>query len=355
MPKEFTEKLTDLYFDPANPRLIGEFGNDQDKMFRFLITDIGVEDLLESISASGLFNADPIIVKERPKIGGFFVIEGNRRLAALKLLKGIRPGDGLPIPSVPAVSPEVAKTFDEIKVQSGWPDEVLQAYLGYKHVTASREWSPDAKAKFVFEHAKGDFSIENLRKFARSLGTKYPTLKRWLIAYLTLKQAESKGVFDPEKAPAKGYFGAFYTLLGGQQAQNFLDLKDDPLTETPVPNGKMKELGDFIKWTIGTKTMPSLVNSRQQTQFEQVLASSKALQHFRVKGDLAGSLLYTEYNAEEIAAKFREAAYGIEDTLTKLFDVRDNPVVKEALTELERAFKKVRVNMKPGAATAELE
>jgi hypothetical protein len=355
MPKEFTAKLADLYFDPGNPRLIGDFADDQDKMFRFLITDIGVDDLLESISASGLFNADPIIVRDRPKGGGYFVIEGNRRLAALKLLKGIRPNDGQPIPAVPEVSPDVAKTFEELNVQSGWPDEVLQAYLGYKHVTASREWSPDSKAKFVFEHAKGDFSVENLRRFAKSLGTKYPTLKRWLIAYLTLKQAESKELFDPETAPAKGYFGAFYTLLGGQQAQKVLELKDDPLTETPVPNARMKELGEFIKWTIGTKTIPALVNSRMQKQFEQVLASPKALQHFRVKGDLDVSLLYTEYNAEEIAAKFREAAYSIEDTLTKLLDVSDSPVVKEAFTELERAFKKVRVNMKSGSAAAETE
>jgi ParB-like nuclease domain len=355
MPNEFTAKLEELYFDPANPRLIGDFGDDQDKMFRFLITDIGVDDLLESISASGLFNADPIIVRDRPKDGGYFVIEGNRRLAALKLLRGIRPNDGLPIPAVPAISSDVAKTFEALKVQSGWPDELLQAYLGYKHVTASREWSPDAKAKFVFEHAKGDYSTANLRRFAKSLGTKYPTLKRWLIAYLTLRQAEKRELFDPETAPAKGYFGAFYTLLGGQQAQRFLGLKDDPLGESPVPDDRMKELGEFIKWTVGTRTLPGLVNSRQQKQFEQVLASPKALQHFRVKGDLDGSLLYTEYNAEEIAAKFREAAYTIEDTLTKLFDVRENPAVREAFSELEKAYRKARLNINSHGTQPEAE
>src|SRR6185437_7894031 len=240
------------------------------------------------------------------------------------LLSGERPDDGLPMPSVPEVPPAIAQTFSSLKVQSGWTPELLQAYLGYKHVTASREWSPEAKAKFVFEHAGGDLSENNLRKFARTLGTKYPTLRRWLIAYLTLRQAERKGSFDPTKAPAKGYFGAFYTLLGGQQAQKFLDLQDAPLTETPVPEGRMKQLGEFISWTIGTKETPSVVNSRQQKPFEQVLASPKALAHFRIKRDLDSSLLYTEYNAEEIAAKFREAAYSIEDCLIKLLDVQDN-------------------------------
>lgn len=348
MPTEFTAKLEELYFDPGNPRLIDDFGGNQTKMFRYLITDIGVEDLLESLSTSGLFEADPVIVKERSG-GGYFVVEGNRRLAALRLLTGKRPEDDQPIPSLPEISHEVEETFKKIKVQKGWSPDKLQAYLGYKHVTASREWAPEAKAKFVFEHANNDFSIENLRKFARSLGTRYPTLKRWLIAYLTLKQAEKSEVFNPDTAPAKGYFGTFYTLLGGQQAQGFLSLKHDPIIQDPVPEDHLSELGEFIKWTIGTKESPASVNSRHQKQFEQVLSSPKALRHFRVKGDLAASLLYTEYNVEEIASKFREAAYSIEDCLTKLFDVRDNATVKEAFSELEGAYKKAKINMKQEA------
>ena len=345
MPNEFTARLQELFFDPSNPRLIGDFGeDDQEKMFRYLITDIGVEDLLESLSASGLFDADPIIVRDKPG-GGYYVIEGNRRLAALKLLAGERPDDGLPIPSIPQVSADISRTFDPIKVQSGWPPELLQAYLGYKHVTASREWSPEAKAKFVFTHAGGNFSAENLRKFAKSLGTKFPTLKRWLIAYLTLKQAESNDIFDPETAPAKGYFGTFYTLLGGLQAREFLNLQDDPIVEAPVPGDRLNQLAEFIKWTIGTKESPAVVNSRQQKKFEQVLGSPKALTHFRVKRDLESSLLYTEYNAAEIAAKFREAAYSIEECLAKLNDVRENAAVQEAFSEFERAYQKARLNM----------
>jgi len=355
MPKEFSAKLQELFFDPKNPRLIGDFGDgNQKKMFRYLITDIGVEDLLESLSASGLFDADPIIVRDKPG-GGYYVIEGNRRLAALKLLTGERPDDGLPTPTIPVVTPDIAKTFDPINVQGDWPPELLQAYLGYKHVTSSREWSPEAKAKFVFEHADGDLSEGNLRKFAKTLGTKFPTLKRWVIAYLTLRQAERKDIFDPAAVPAKGYFGTFYTLLGGHQAQKFLDLKDAPLTETPVPENREKQLGEFIQWTIGTKDNPAVVNSRQQKKFEQVLASPKALTHFRVKRELESSLLYTEYNAEEIAAKFREAAYSIEDCLTKLFDVRESVNVKESFSDLEKAYKKAKLNMGNDQAGTEKE
>jgi hypothetical protein len=313
-------------------------------MFRFLITDIGVDDLLLSLSTSGLYDADPIIVRDAETAGEYFVVEGNRRLAALKLLSGERPADKEPIPSIPAVSPEVADTFKQVKVHTGWTPSELTAYLGYKHVTASREWSPDAKAKFVYEHAKDDLSETNLRKYARSLGTKYPTLVRWLSAYLVLKQAQELKFFDPEQAPSKGYFGTFYTLLGGKQAQAFLGLQDE-MTKPLIPEQKTGALQDFVAWTIGTKTQPALVNSRQQKEFEQVLASEPALQHFRLRKDLSGSLLYTAFNAEQISERLLKAQYLINDCLVNLLDVREDSRVINAFDALEKSYQKARVFM----------
>jgi hypothetical protein len=344
MPTVLTVALTDLLFDPHNPRLVGDFGHDQSKMFRYLISEVGVDDLLESISTSGLFDADPIIVSPAKQSGKFYVIEGNRRLAALMLLSGETPNDKQPIPKIPPISAGASETFNTIKVQTDWTPEALQAYLGYKHVTASREWAPESKAKFVFEHANGDLSIENLRKFARTLGTKYPVLKRWLVAYLVLKQGQELGIFDPELAPSKGYFGTFYTLLGGKQTQKYLDIGGD-VKENPVPEDNHEKLGEILLWTVGTQEKDAVVNSRQQGQFEEVLASPRALAHFKLKGDLDSSLLYTEYNAEEIAVKFRRAAISIEDTLPKLNDVKDSPQVQDSFQELEGAQRKARINM----------
>ncbi len=345
MPDKFEVDLDELHFDPDNPRIVGPDGDEPNQIFRYLITEIGVDDLLQSISASGLIDGDPIIVKSRAE-GGYYVIEGNRRLAALKLLIGEKPQDEGPLPKIPEISNELKEALKTgIKVQSGWSDEALQAYLGYKHVTAAKEWPPEAKANFVFKHANDDFGKDNLTKFAKTLGTNYATLKRWLVALLILKQAEDNGFFDSATAPTKRYFGTFYTLLGGQEAQNFLDLQDE-IALNPVPETNLNNLDEFIKWTIGSKEVSRRVNSRQQAKFEQVLGSPTALQHFRVKGDLESALLYTEYNADQVTGKLRIAAYSIEECLPKLFDVRDSDNVIEAFSELEGAYKKARLNMK---------
>lgn len=344
-PTSFETNLQGLYFDPDNPRLIGEFDGDQNKIFRYLISEIGVDDLLQSISTIGFIDGDPFIVRERSD-GGYFVIEGNRRLAALKLLIGETPGDGDPLPTVPSMPPDQRDQLMRVRVQSGWSDELLQAYLGYKHVTSAREWPPEAKAKFVFTHAGGNFSKDNLTKFAKSLGTNYASLKRWLVAYLALRQAEEAGKFDPSLVPSKRYFGTFYTLLGGAAVKEFLDIRDDPISDTPVPPDRIEQLGDFVSWTIGSKAKAPIVNSRDQTKFEQVLESPKALDYFKVKGDLEGALFYTEFTVGEVAGKLREATYTVDDCIPRLYDVREDATVKEAFASFEQTYKKASWNMR---------
>jgi hypothetical protein len=340
-----------LLFDPQNPRLPEDLQGSQKRIFRYLVDDIGVEDLLNSMAASGVIECDPMIAREAED-DRFYIIEGNRRLAALKLLNGERIGDGVAEPSVPSITPEIASTLKEVRIQLGWDQDKLEAYLGYKHVTAARQWTPEAKAKFVLTHCGGDFSDENLSKFSRRVGTTPPTLRRWLIAYLALKQAEREGRFEPSEAYAKRYFGTFYTLLGSQQVQDFLGLKSGAISDTPVPASHLDKMGEFISWVIGTKKTPPILNSRSQQKFDAVLSSPSALQYFRAKKNLEGALLYTEFNSSQVAEKLLNAAYTIEECLPKIFDVKDEPNVISAVENLERAFQKLKINTAEQPSTA---
>ncbi len=228
--QETTANVADLRFDPHNPRLPEDVERNQPDIFRFIVREIGVDDLLDSFSSSGVINADPMIGRPAAtgeEAGHLYVIEGNRRLAALKLLNGQRVEDGEPQRAIPDLTAEVAQSIRQVRIQTGWPEDKLEAYLGYKHVTSSREWAPEAKARFVVDRCKGDYSPDTLGRFARRLGTKVPTLRRWLIALLTLKQAERAGKFDPSSAYSRRYFGTFYTLLGSADVQEFLKLSEN--------------------------------------------------------------------------------------------------------------------------------
>jgi hypothetical protein len=339
-------KVVDLRFDPHNPRLPEDVDRTQNDMFAFIVREIGVDDLLDSISASGVIEADPMIA--RPALPDedadhLYVIEGNRRLAALKLLNGERLNDGDAEKRIPPLATEIAESISSVVVQIGWPEDKLEAYLGYKHVTSSREWLPEAKARFVVDKCKGDYSPETLRRFARSLGTKVPTLRRWLLAHLSLKQAEAAGLFDPNRAYSRRYFGTYYTLLGSEDVRTFLELKEG-ISNKPVPTDKLANLAEFISWTVGTKDAPPVANSRQQKELAAVLSSPKALAYFRTKKNLDQALIYTEYNSGEIASKLQLAAYSIEDCLPKLLDVKDQPQVQLAIADLDNAYRKLKHN-----------
>src|SRR2546430_16518791 len=94
-----TVEVQHLLFDGANPRLPEELGGNQRQIFRFLVDDIGVEDVIYSMAASGVIKGDPMIARPADSEGDYYVIEGNRRLAALKLLNGAKIGDGKPEPT----------------------------------------------------------------------------------------------------------------------------------------------------------------------------------------------------------------------------------------------------------------
>jgi hypothetical protein len=84
-------KVSDLYFDHDNPRL-AEYGitkaTPEDEVLKILWDAMDVRELVQSISASGFFPQEALIIAE--EAGRKIVIEGNRRLAAVKVcLQGI--------------------------------------------------------------------------------------------------------------------------------------------------------------------------------------------------------------------------------------------------------------------------
>ena len=91
-PKILTATLNDLYLDPKNPRL-GRHNIDKklgQNAILELIKDWSLEELAVSMLESGYWPQEALIVidEEIPGKKGpvHVVVEGNRRLAALKLI-----------------------------------------------------------------------------------------------------------------------------------------------------------------------------------------------------------------------------------------------------------------------------
>ena len=97
-------RVAQLYLDPKNPRLAGEelSVDDQDRIARLLWEDRAVNELVDSIAASGYWRHEELFATKEG--GKLVVIEGNRRLAAVKLLTDDGLRNRLAITGLPTLS-----------------------------------------------------------------------------------------------------------------------------------------------------------------------------------------------------------------------------------------------------------
>lgn len=245
-------KVADLHFDHLNPRL-AEYGitatTTDKEILKILWDAMDVRELMQSISASGYFPHEPIIVTK--EAGKFVVIEGNRRLAAVKVLLSsiLAKENGWEIPKLSAEALEKLKELPAIisNREESW------RYLGFKHVNGPAKWSSYAKAAYIAEVHR-DFKV-SLADIANQIGDRHNTVQRLYRGLMVLEQAERAKVYDREdRFRQRLAFSHLYTGLDYEGIGAFLNIapKEKETTE-PVPKNKLKELGELCVWLYGSK------------------------------------------------------------------------------------------------------
>jgi len=308
--------VEDLRFDYANPRL-AEFGIDEttpeDEILKLLWDVMDVMELVQSISASGFFPHEALIVaKENRKT---LVIEGNRRLAALKLLidPTIAVSHGWKIPEISKEAREDLKMVPVIvsKRKESW------RYLGFKHVNGAAKWTSYAKAAYIAEvHRLYDVSLEDI---ANQIGDRHRTVQRLFRALMALEQAEKAKVFDREDRYHQRFsFSHLYTGLDSDGIGNFLEIgPKDVETSTPVQDDKITELGEILVWLYGSKAkkQPPVVQSQNPhlRQLNAVVKDREAIAALRAGANLAESFEISR----PTESVFEEALLGAKRELTR--------------------------------------
>lgn len=156
----------------------------------------------------------------------YIVVEGNRRLAAVKLLRSPALCGKIEAKGIPKELPiPIKKTLDAPPVIVC--DRIdLWMYMGFKHLNGPQEWDSIAKAEYI-AHVHEEFKIP-LASIARTIGDEHQTVKRLYLGLTVLRQAESSGVFSREKIwGARFPFSHLWTGLGYSSVQKFLGLKSD--------------------------------------------------------------------------------------------------------------------------------
>ncbi len=241
-----------LHFDPRNPRL-AEYGIDdglqEDEILDILWEAMDVLELIQSIAASGFFDHEALIIAKEK--GKNVVIEGNRRLAAVKVLlhPTLAKEKNWPVPNISVALRKSLATLPAIisSREESW------RYLGFKHVNGPAKWGSYAKAVYIAEvHRKYGISLKDI---ANQIGDRHRTVQRLFRGLMVLEQAERERVFHREdRYNTRFSFSHLYTGLDYDGIAGFLGVanKEDE-SENPVPKAKVKALGELCAWMYGSR------------------------------------------------------------------------------------------------------
>lgn len=159
--------VANLFLDSKNIRLQVESKSSQEVLINDLFLNEDAMQVLESIAANSFFPDEiPVVLKEN---GKFIVAEGNRRVAALKVLAHPEI-----IPAKEALIKKLIKetgvNIKEIEVIEAPNRESVRHFLASKHTQETRRpWKPLRQAYFYKAELETGKTVQELRE-------EYPTV-----------------------------------------------------------------------------------------------------------------------------------------------------------------------------------
>jgi hypothetical protein len=234
----------------------------------------------------------------------FKVLEGNRRLAAIRLLTKEELCKRLKI-SVPNMSEEAKESLEKIDVKVVGDALDAQAYIGFKHVNGPQKWDSLSKAKFAVEWLKRGAFVSDV---AKALGDTHNTVKRLVFGYRVLEQAKGNSFRVDNVFKKRFAFSHLYTALTQDGYQKYLELPTlDTLSEipqSPVPEAKIPQLSRVMMWLYGSKSERKEPLIRRQNDDLSRLGKALALPQSRHILEGGGDLEKAYESVEPKAVRF---------------------------------------------------
>jgi hypothetical protein len=249
-PKYDILKLSDLKLDPYNPRLPKSLhGQNETKIIEYMLLDASLIELMLAIGENNFFPGEQLLtVKDTDD--KYKVIEGNRRLSAVKLLSN---------PELATVQKtKIEKVLEETKHR---PQDIpclifnseseIHNYLGYRHITGIKEWKLLEKARYL-----NGLRIENYahipidqasREIAKIIGSRMDYVRRILIGYEIYSIIEDEAFFKiRDLNDTTFHFNYIADSLNKANITEFLGV--DFTSEKPTEHLNEAKLKKWSKW-----------------------------------------------------------------------------------------------------------
>ena len=335
--------ISNLKLDLYNPRLPkSKQGKDEKTVIEYLLLEAATTELMESIGENDFFDGEMLlVVSDESANGKYVVVEGNRRLTAVLLLSN---------PELTTVRKSLVKEIaDNSKYKLTelpcllFPSRNdVQKYLGFVHITGKKTWRMLEKARYLYEISIND-SFKNVpfqqkcKDIARTIGSKYPYVRKILISYELYKIVEDENFYQiDDLSDSNFYLNYFADGLLKDNIREFIGV--DMLSEKPLENINHKQFKELCLWWFKKTEGVSRVlgDSDGMGKLNAVLGNEIALKAFREGVTISQAFEMTD----DIDIQFRDK---IKDALDAMEQAdRLSNKVKDYYNELYDDLKTIR-------------
>jgi hypothetical protein len=314
----------DLLLDPENPRLPEHLrGGSQPKILEYLYENAVLDEIARSYLNNGFFQHEHLIVTAEK--GSFIALEGNRRLAAVKIL--LEDGDAKEADlsfALDEPTADVRATLLELPVFVVKDRDEVRKYLGFRHIGGIKTWSAEAKARYLADEVESVKEEDNpFLEVARRVGSNVQGVRHAYIAISILRYARDEFGLETSTIQHRR-FGVWVRAMNSPDLRTYIGLGDPRSYEevrTELENldkAKLSEvLGDLVP-AKGRKK-PLVSDSRDVTVYAQALQIDEARRALR------------DYDDFELARQVVEEA-GLVERLSNL-----RQAIELAMSEVTRA------------------
>lgn len=296
-------ELEELELDPQNPRLPESVGRSPEDMVNHIALTTSIEDLMSAIAENGFFPGEPLIAVKDTTTGKYIVVEGNRRLTAVKLIRDPHLCEK-PSQRMLTISHDMRNkldSLDELPVIIRENRSEIIPYLGFRHITGVKQWEPLAKARYIeqlFNLTDATLSpSERYNEVAKAIGSRKDHIKRNLDALAVYKVMEKNNFYNIDGLDEESIkFSILSTALADDRIGSYVgvsyknedgdSIPNDPIIDSrSISREKTEEITKWLYEKVDKKKS-RVGESRNIRELAAVIDSPKALKHFQNGADL---------------------------------------------------------------------
>ena len=328
-------EIENLLLDKLNPRIPEDKRSlSPEALLKYVADTYNSIAVARSIAKHGYFPSEPLIaIRDKNK---YIVVEGNRRLAALKLLNDKNARKTLAEPgeweSLSTESP-----INKVPVIVVKDRRSVAPIIGYRHIAGIQQWDAYAKARYLASQVEDEGLT--FEETAAEVGEKPNDVRSHYRNYRISEQARKAGI---ETSDLVDNFGVFTRAMQSSELRKFIGApagNEVKKNTNPIPKTKLDELGELVSFMFGAE--PVIQESRDISRLGKVVASPDGLKALRKTKNLKTAEIAAGGHRDRLLNRLNSALNALKDAHEDIAEYRSDKEVREMIAACEEALKEL--------------